>query len=259
MCVIVHDTCAAIVQVLQSRYIKFPTGESLRNVVDGFKLKWQMIQCAGAIDGCHIPVKPPALNHTDYYNRKGWYSIVLQAVVDHGYLFTDIMVGWPGSMHDARVLANSQLYHKATNKEILNDFSQNVLGKDILPFLVGDSAYPLSTWLMKPFPHNSAMTNNQKTFNYHLSRARIVAENAFGRLKARWRRLLRQNDMDIAHVPQVVTACCILHNMCEVHGDAFVDSWLEGARLEQPGCAATPVITSAHSKDIRDTLVQYFM
>ena len=112
---------------------------------------------------------------------------------------------------------------------------------------------------MKLFPHNSAMTNNQKTFNYQLSRARIVVENAFGQLKARWRRLLRQNNMDIARVPRVVTACCILHNMCEVHGDAFVDSWLEGARLEQPGCAATPVITSAHSRDIRDTLVQYFM
>ena len=36
-----------------------------------------------------------------------------RAVVDHRYLFTDINVGWPGSVHDARVLANSSLFEKA--------------------------------------------------------------------------------------------------------------------------------------------------
>ena len=77
------------------------------------KNKWGMIQCAGSIDGCHIPVLPPALNHTDYYNRKGWYSILEQAVVDHNYLFTDVCVGCPGSVHDhdTRALANSSIIY----------------------------------------------------------------------------------------------------------------------------------------------------
>ena len=57
-----------------------------------------------------------------------------------------------------------------------------------------------------------------KNFNYRLSRARIVSENAFGRLKARWRRPLKQNDMSISIVPNVIMACCILYNVCEVHG-----------------------------------------
>lgn len=87
---IVHDTCKAIVYVLLKKYVQFPTGDQLKYVVTGFKSKFGMIQCAGSIDGCHIPVMPPALNHTDYYNRKGWYSIVLQAVVDHECLFRDI-------------------------------------------------------------------------------------------------------------------------------------------------------------------------
>ena len=86
-------------------------------------------------------------------------------------------------------------------------------------FLIGDSAYPLSTFLMKPFPHNSIVTPAQKKFNYNLSKARIVVENAFGRLKARWRRLTKRNDMDVCNVPRIVTACCILHNICEIHGD----------------------------------------
>ena len=92
VCTIVHDTCAAIVQVLQHQYIKFPTGSNLQRVIQGFETKWNMVQCAGATDDSHIPIRPPTLNHTDYYNRKGWYSIVLQGVVDHQYLFQDINV-----------------------------------------------------------------------------------------------------------------------------------------------------------------------
>ena len=66
----------------------------------GFETAWGVLQSVGAIDGCHIPVQAPALNHTDYCNRKGWYSILLQAVVDNKYRFTNICVGGPGSVHD---------------------------------------------------------------------------------------------------------------------------------------------------------------
>ena len=113
----------------------------------------------------------------------------------------NIMVGWPGSVHDAGVLSKSQLYPRVTNKEVLNTNSCNIMGKDVLPFLLGDSAYPLSLWLMKPFPHNSALTSSQQTFNCRLSRERIVVENAFRHMKARWRQLMKQNDMDISRVP----------------------------------------------------------
>ena len=109
VCTILHDTCEAIVEVLLKRYISFPTGNKLQQVIDGFESRWGVPQCVGAVDGCHIPVSPPALCHTDYYNRKGWYSIIVQAVADHNYLFTDIYVGWAGSVHDARVLAHSTL------------------------------------------------------------------------------------------------------------------------------------------------------
>ena len=78
-------------------------------------------QCVGAIDGSHIPINAPNRNHTDYYNRKGLYSVILQTVVDHGYCFTDINVGWPGCIHDTRVFANSSIhvYEKASNGTIL--------------------------------------------------------------------------------------------------------------------------------------------
>ena len=82
ICVIVHETRKAIVDVLLKEY-KFPEGDDLLNVVLGFKTKLNMIQCGGGIDGSHIPVSPIAMNHTDYYNRKGWYVILVQTVIDH--------------------------------------------------------------------------------------------------------------------------------------------------------------------------------
>ena len=168
------------------------------------------------------------------------------------------MVGWPGSMHDARVLSKSQLYRKVVSKEILNTNSRNINGRDVLPFLLGDSPYPLNVWLMKPFPHNSALSSTEQTFNYRLSRACIVVENAFGHLKARWQRLMKQNDMDISHVPQVVTTCCILHNLCVVHGEAFNDTWLKDPQLGQPHSPTPSSVPTSQARAVRDTLVEYF-
>ena len=68
VCIMIHDTCRAIVDILLRKYIQFPQGQELSDVVEGFKNKWGMIQCAGSIDGCHIPVMPAALHHTDFYN-----------------------------------------------------------------------------------------------------------------------------------------------------------------------------------------------
>ena len=168
-------------------------------------------------------------------------------------------MGWPGSVHDARVFAHSNLYKKITEEELLPSKPLRVNGVDVPLFLIGDSAYPLNTWLMKPFPHNGVLTTEQKTFNYRLCRARIVVENAYGRLKARWRRLMKRNDMHVRNIPNVVAVACILHNMCEVHGDAFNDAWLETSdNSSQPPTTACHSSTSNGPKRVRDALVHYF-
>ena len=101
LCLIIHETCIAIVTKLLSVYISFPLGDVLKEVVEGLKEKWDFPQCAGSIDGSLISISLPLMNHTDYYNRKGFYSVIVQAVVDHNCLFRNICVGWPGSVHDA--------------------------------------------------------------------------------------------------------------------------------------------------------------
>ena len=69
--------CKAIVNYLADRFIKFPTGEELRNTMDKFEAKQGFPVILGAVDGCHIPIKAPRKNHEQYINRKGFYSVQL--------------------------------------------------------------------------------------------------------------------------------------------------------------------------------------
>ena len=261
VCVVVHETCTAIVSLLLKRYICFPQGNELNYVVEGFMKKWDLPQCVGAIDGSHIPISAPTNNHSDYYNRKGFYSIIIQAIVDFRYRFIDVYCGWPGSVHDSRVFAHSSIFTRGKNGTLLPSDTRSIGGIDVPLYLVGDSAYPLLRWLMKPFPHNSNLSTAQRNYNYHQSRARIVVENTFGRLKARWRRLLKRLDMSVDTIPIVVTACCILNNLCEVHGDTFRESWLDDiteTTTNQPNVQFNDNSADDGPKAIRDALVTYF-
>ena len=67
---------------------------------------WVFPQCVGAIDGSHIPIIVPKENPVDYFNKKRYHLVILQALVDHEYMFLDVYVGWPGSVHDVQVRFN---------------------------------------------------------------------------------------------------------------------------------------------------------
>ena len=100
---VVLEVIIAIVRMLKQRFICVPRGDELKRVAQSYKHKWGFPNCAEAVDGSHIPIIAPTFKHVDYFNRKGWHSIILQAVVNDRYTFTDLCVGWPGSVHDACV------------------------------------------------------------------------------------------------------------------------------------------------------------
>lgn len=60
-----------------------------------------------SIYGTHTPILALSMNHTDYYNGKGWYSMVTKPV-DHNGLFRDLCIGWPCSVYKTTVLLNSK-------------------------------------------------------------------------------------------------------------------------------------------------------
>lgn len=220
---IVLETCKAIAGNLLPRHVNFPSGRELVEVIRGFGAKSGFPQIAGAIDGTHIPIIRPREHATDYFNRKGYHSVVMQAVVDFRGLFTDVYIGWPGRVHDARIFGNSDLYKKAENGDLFPQNTTQMNGQNLPIVLVGDPAYPLMTWLMKPYPEHAAMPRKQRNFNYRLSKARIAVEHAFGRLKGRWRCLLKRLDHNIENIPHVIGACVVLHNICEGLGDRWQD------------------------------------
>ncbi|KAG5888933.1 hypothetical protein JTB14_006301 [Gonioctena quinquepunctata] len=81
-----------------------------------------------------------------------------------------------------------------------------------IPFVIAaDAAFPLTTHIMKPYPFRK-LTNEQRIFNYRLSRARRVVENAFGILANRFRCLLNVSALRPEKVKIITKACCALHN-----------------------------------------------
>ena len=77
---------------------------------------------------------------------------------------------------------------------------------------ISDEAFPLRCDLMRPFARN-ALTNERHIFNYRLSRARRVVENAFGILANHWR-------IYLCHfVTTVGKATDVLHNILTLPND----------------------------------------
>ena len=128
----------------------------------------------------------------DYFNRKQQYSVNLQAIVDAKLTFILATVGYPGSIHNARVLKLSGLYDFAENEQILSGPMRNINGTELGPLLAGDSAYPLTNWLMKPFPDRGRLTAEQSKLNLKFRALRCVVERTFGMLKSRWRIILKK-------------------------------------------------------------------
>ena len=132
------------------------------------------------------------------------------------------------SVHDARILAHSTFYKRANTGQLLSTATKIINGVNVPVFVIGDSAYPMLPWLMKPYSQTSVDSTEKTTYSYRICRGCIVVATAFGCLKSRWRRLLKRNDMLVKNVPNIVAAACVLHNICEIHGDAFDDSLTGG-------------------------------
>ena len=132
-------------------------------------------------------------------------------------------------------------------------------GVSVKPFLVADSAFPLDSTSMKCFP-DSANVPQKLSFNYSLIHTRRVVEQAFGRLKGRWKIMNGNCKLnDPVFVRQVAMVCCALHNVCERHQCPFEPGWLPD---ENAYTASIPTHLQANvvigpAAGIRDALATY--
>ncbi|XP_071512151.1 putative nuclease HARBI1 [Diadema antillarum] len=276
ICEFIPQVCQAIIKELSDEVLMCPdTPEGWKQVAEDFYNHWNFPHCVGAIDGKHVAIKKPAKTGSLFYNYKGFFSIVLLAIVDANYRFMYVDIGQTGSGSDAGVF-NQSPFKTAIESGKLNLPAADPLPHDDQPleyFLVGDDAFALRTWLMKPLPLRN-MTHQQRVYNYRLSRARRVVENAFGLLAARFRCLLVTLPLTPERVIKITHACCVLHNFLlfrnptadvatldqedqQHNHEVIPGSWRQDAHLPDMEQLYRGN-TSRAAKEQRNYLVEYF-
>jgi hypothetical protein len=190
-----------------SDVVRWPTLDEQIESVSDLQQRRGIIGAIGAIDGTHIRFNhsPPTDVALDYMNRHGFYSINMLASCDHRGIFTDVMIGWPGRAHDARLLYDSNLY---------NAWRTNALTKSQHHYLLGDAAFPLCSLIHTPYA-DSTTQQYQKQYNISHSAARKIIERAFGLLKERWRYLHHMSARDDVTRCNDILNCVYLHNIIE--------------------------------------------
>ena len=228
---VISQTCRVISQILGPKYIFLPRNEDeMRRRVAEFEAKYGIIQAYGCIDGTHIPILRPVVDSQNYYCYKGFFSLNAQAICDYRGQFMDVECRWPGSVHDAKVFANSSVNKAMRSGTLVGTHQCDTTGcKKIPNYLIGDPAYPLLPFCQKEY--DTCQSNEQVVFNKILRAARNPIECAFGRLKARWQILTRKIDLKTATVPTVVYACFVLHNFAEKN-KCYVDEELVAQQIK---------------------------
>ncbi|XP_018351929.1 PREDICTED: uncharacterized protein LOC108754243 isoform X2 [Trachymyrmex septentrionalis] len=207
-----RKVCAAIYS-LADKFIKWPNIEEAQQTWTDVQYKHKFPKVLGAIDDTHIRIQKPKEHAENYINRNGHYSIHLQAVCDSTLKFIHCYAEQPGSMHDMCVFWLSDIPSMYTEKF----FPHN-------SHLIGDAGYALQKHVMVPYDNNdNDLSEAQINFNERLCSAHVMIKEAIGYLKGRFRSLedkLYMKRMDL--IPEYIIACCVLHNICILHGD-FLD------------------------------------
>ena len=192
-----------------------PTADMWRNISASYSIKWQFPNCIGSLDGKHVVIQCPRNSGSQYFNYKGSFSVVLLALVDADYRFTPIDVGSFGRNSDGGIFAQSTLGIRLESNKLNIPQPEKIPGAGELgpmPYvIVADAAFPIKSYMMRPYP-GQGISNEHRIFNYRLSRARRVVENAFGIMASRWQIHSRRITLDPKNVDKVIKATCILHN-----------------------------------------------
>ncbi|CAN6539638.1 unnamed protein product [Malus baccata var. baccata] len=210
---LVLEVCSAIRTVLMPKYLQWPEESAARKIKDEFEGISGIPNVAGSMYTTHIPIIAPKVSVAAYFNKrhternqKTSYSITVQGVVDPKGVFTDVCIGWPGSMPDDQVLEKSALNQRANNGLLKN------------VWIVGGAGYPLMDWVLVPYTQQN-LTWTQHAFNEKIGEIQNVARDAFARLKGRWFCLQKRTEVKLQDLPVVLGACCVLHNICELRNE----------------------------------------
>lgn len=270
---ILRETLSAIWNVLGRQVLKPPNQEEWVKIASEFETLWNFPNCIGAIDGKHIRIKCPPHSGSEYFNYKGYFSIVLLAVCDAHYRFILVDIGDSGRHSDGGILFNSEIGRRLESNLLGIPAPSKLKQSSItVPYmLVGDDAFPLKKYLMKPYP-GRFLTKEKNIFNYRLSRARRVVENAFGILAVRWQIFYSLINCKPELAEMAVQASIVLHNYLQSPSSSFGDipdesgecipgSWRSSIPTSVNLSRVTNIGSNFYAREarfIRDELCQHF-
>lgn len=209
----------------------------------------------GALDGIAIRIRSPQLSEVsdpgNYYCRKGFFALNVQAICDRSKKFLWCYTSNKGSTHDSAAFSNSRLYSLLTQKTGWLD-EANL-------YIVADSAYNLTPFLLTPFSTDEVrqdISGTCDTFNFFLSSCRIHIECAFGEMVFRWGILWRTLAFDLTKCQKVIQVCMLLHNFIKEQNDNELNTdddaeWRPSDRGTRGNERAFPLVTDNNELDVR--------
>uniref|UniRef100_UPI0035901E0C putative nuclease HARBI1 n=1 Tax=Myxine glutinosa TaxID=7769 RepID=UPI0035901E0C len=212
---IIVEVCEAILAEYADEVISTPsTPEGWMEIAEMFGCRWNFHHALGALDGKHIRIRCPANAGSLYNNYKGYHSVVLMALVDADYKFVWVSCGANGSVSDTQLWNQCELKTAIEDKQIGFPDAEPLPGddQDTPFFFIGDDAFALKTFMMKPFSRRN-MYNDECIFNDRLSGVRRIIENTFGILANPFMCLLTAFRQKPDTVVAMVMSCCSLHNL----------------------------------------------
>lgn len=196
---------------LRPKFIFLPDKQEALAIQKNCYDKFGFPGACGTIDGTHINgLFAGEENREIYRDRKGNLSLNVQVIADFDQIFRDVVVRWPGSAHDSRVLDNSRAF--------------TIFASDDKPigWLLGDAGYMCRPWLMTPFknPSNTA----EGKYNYSHARARNTIERMFGGWKKRFYFLAKEIRVRKSTMMAAVVACAVVWNFLKKCQDEYQDN-----------------------------------
>ena len=216
--------------------------------------------CVGDVDGVMIKITKPSYNGSQFYCRKGFFALNVQAVVDSTRTINYLAIGSTGSTHDSTAWKATKMFRAMEAGKLPVEY-----------YICGDDAYSgCGEQMLCPYAGPN-QPFAEDVFNFYQSRTRIAVECAFGELVGRWGILWRPLRHELPMATAIIQCCARLHNWCIAHR-ADMRRFVRAAYAQKgdqdmgggdprpifgtdPGGRPGNVVASSRRDELRDDLV----
>ena len=192
-------------------YLRMPSAQEMEATAQRMQERFGLSRFAFAVDGVYIrfeeaPRGLPEGKHAQMYLTKGQFHAINSQLVTNDEMIYDLECSWPGKTPDTKIWASSAVKTKIEEQKLF--------------LLVGDTAYPISENLIRPYTTAEAAADETKAaYNWRLIGLRKAMTDAVVR---RWKQrfpCLGSMRNKVAFSQKVIVATGVLHNLAVMWKD----------------------------------------